>query len=183
VNIGGQVLINQQHMLTKIYFPRIFLPTAAVGANWVDQLISITVLVGFMIIFKGMMPSIGILTLPALWLLTIIMSLGFVYLLSALTVIYRDFKFITPFMLQIMSYASFIQYPAEWLLKDHPNYGYIMAINPMFGLVEAYRAAIIGRGLALNWGHLAISTSVIVIMFVTGLFYFRRTERRFADVA
>jgi lipopolysaccharide transport system permease protein len=183
VSIGGQVLINQQHMLTKIYFPRIFLPTAAVGANWVDQVISFAVLLGFMLIFKGMIPSLGIVTLPLLWLLTVMMSLGFVYLLSALTVIYRDFKFITPFMLQLMSYASFIQYPAKWLLKDHPNFGYILAINPMFGLVEAYRYAIIGRGLDFNWGHLAISMTVIVIVFVTGLFYFRRTERRFADVA
>ncbi len=184
VNVGGQVLVSQQHMLTKIYFPRIFLPTAAVGANWVDLVISMSVLLLAMPIC-GVIPSVGILAVPFLILITVVMSLGFVYFLSALTVLYRDFKFITPFMLQIMSYASFVQYPPEGLLQSKPWIGYVLAINPMFGLVNAFRAALIGTSDKILWHpeFLAISIVISVAMFLVGLFYFRRTERRFADIA
>jgi lipopolysaccharide transport system permease protein len=185
VNLGGSVLINQQHMLTKIYFPRIFLPTAAVGANWVDLAISFGVLLCVMPILR-VLPSIGILAVPFLIVLTVIMSLGFVYFLSALTVLYRDFEFITPFMLQIMSYASFVQYPVpEDMIQKHVWVGYVLALNPMFGVVNAFRASIIGTSDKIHWHpeFLGISVLISLVMFLVGLFYFRRTERRFADVA
>lgn len=185
VNTGGGVLIAQQHMLTKIYFPRIFLPTAAVGANWVDMLISLCVLLIAMPIFR-VHPPLSIFVVPLLIAVTVIMSLGFAYLLSALTVLYRDFKFITPFVLQLMSYASFIQYPVpEEMLTHHPWLGYVLALNPMFGLVNAFRAAILGTSDTLKWHpeFLLLATIISLLMFIVGLFYFRRTERRFADVA
>ena len=185
VNLGGSVLVNQQHLLTKIYFPRIFLPTAAVGGNWVDLAISLGVLMIVMLVL-GVFPSIAILTLPLLILLTIIMSLGFVYFLSALTVMYRDFKFITPFMLQIMSYASFVQYPIpEAYLEKYPWVGYVLALNPVLGVVNSFRAAILGTSEKIRWHpeFLVISIVVSLFMFGFGLYYFRRTERRFADIA
>ena len=187
VSGGGMSLVNQQHLLTKIYFPRLFLPTAAVGALLVDMAISFGVLVSLMIIYHFVptyqfMPTWRLLTLPFLVIITLITSLGMAYALSAITVTYRDFRFLVPFMNQILMYVSFVGYPLEQRLADkHPALVWLGSLNPMFGIVDSFRAAVMNT--PFHPGYLLVSFLVSSVLLVFGMFYFRRTERRFADIA
>lgn len=174
---GGQCLISQQHLLTKIYFPRLFVPTAAVGAYLVDFLISLGIYVLIMAWFQTA-PAWTAVALPALMALTIVATLGAVYTLSALTVLYRDFRYVIPFLVQILMYLSPVIFPVSLVpARFHP----LLALNPMFGIIDAYRSAILGT--PWNWATLGISTASALVLFVFGLFYFRKVERRFADIA
>lgn len=177
VSQSGLSLVNQQNLLTKIYFPRLFVPTASVGAGFVDLAISFAVY-GFILLIYGIAPSSGIIWLPPLILLTALAALGFGYTLAALTVSYRDFRFLIPFMLQAMMYISPVIYPVQMVPKQ---YHWLLAINPMTGIIDAYRSAILGT--PWNLTTLAVSTIVTFGLFLFGLFYFRKTERRFADIA
>ncbi|HSV14045.1 MAG TPA: ABC transporter permease, partial [Tepidisphaeraceae bacterium] len=186
VSQGGLSLLNQQHLLTKIYFPRLFIPTAAVGGLLVDMAISFGVLIALMTIYHFVptyqfVPYWGIVFVPFLTMLTVISGLGAAYLLSALTVTYRDFRFLIPFAVQILSLMSFVQFPAETVVAGHPKLSWVLSINPMFGVVAGFRSAILGQPFHL--GYLLVSIVVSVTMLVFGMFYFRKTERRFADIA
>ncbi len=184
---GGMSLINQQHLLTKIYFPRLFLPTAAVGALLMDMAISFIVLGALIVIYHFVpeyrfTPGIGMLAVLPLVLLNVITGLGVAYFLSAVTVTYRDFRFLVPFMNQILMYASFVGYPApDSLPIKHPILNWIATLNPMYGIIDSFRAAVLGT--TFHPGYLIVSIVVSVVMFIYGMFYFRKTERRFADIA
>jgi lipopolysaccharide transport system permease protein len=183
---GGLSLLNQQHLLTKIYFPRLFIPTAAVGGLLVDMAISFGVLVGLMTFYHfvprySFVPHWGIIFLPLLVALTVICGLAVAYTLSALTVTYRDFRFLIPFAVQILTYVSFVQFPADDIINTHPHASWLLSLNPMFGVITAFRWAIMGR--PFYPGFLLVSIAVSVTMLVFGMFYFRKTERRFADIA
>ncbi len=187
LSAGGMSLVNQQHLLTKIYFPRLFLPTAAVGALLVDMAISFGVLIGLMAVYHFVpvyhfTPSWGILLLPLLVLLTIVLGLGVAYTLSAVTVTYRDFRFLIPFAVQILMYVSFVAYPAPaTLMAKHPVINEVLMLNPMYGIIDAFRAALFGD--VFHPLSLAVATVISVAGCVYGMFYFRKTERRFADIA
>jgi lipopolysaccharide transport system permease protein len=184
---GGMALLNQQHLITKIYFPRLFLPTAAVGGLLVDMAISFGVLGVLMGVYHfvptyGFTPGWGLIGLPVLVLITIVLGLGVAYLLSALTVTYRDFRFLIPFANQILMYLSFVAYPIpESSFAHHPYLRGVAALNPMFGIIEAFRSAVLRT--EFHSRDLAVSVAISGVMFVFGMFYFRRTERRFADIA
>jgi lipopolysaccharide transport system permease protein len=177
VNLAGLSLVNQQNLLTKVYFPRLFVPTAAIGAGLVDLAISFGI---YALVLAGYrtMPSWQIIYLPVLILLTVMATLGFSFLLAALTVNYRDFRFVIPFMLQAMMYISPVIYPVSMVPA---RWQWLLAINPMAGIIDAYRSAILGR--PWNFTTLSISTATTLILFVWGMFYFKKTERRFADIA
>jgi lipopolysaccharide transport system permease protein len=177
VSQAAQSLINQQQLLTKIYFPRIFVPTAAAGAFVVDLLITLGLYACFMPIFH-VVPSWRIVFLPAILVLTVLATLGLGYLLAALTVLYRDFRYVIPFMIQVLMYVSPVIYPASLLPT---RYHALLGLNPMFGIIEAYRSTILGT----PWQPTALASSTVSTLglFVLGLFYFRKTERRFADIA
>ncbi len=177
VTQGGQCLISQQHLLTKIYFPRLFVPTAAVGAFWIDLLISFGLFAVIMAVYQTP-PSASIVFLPLPLVLTVLATLGASYTLAALTVQYRDFRYIIPFLVQALMYVSPVIYPVN-LLPD--RYRWFLALNPMTGIIEGYRSAILGAPWA--WDTLAVSTVSTLALFTFGLFYFRKTERRFADIA
>ncbi len=177
VTQAGLSLVNQQNLLTKIYFPRLFVPTASVGAGLVDLLLSCLVYAGILYYYQ-IVPSIHIVYLPGLVLLTVITSLSFGYTLAALTVVYRDFRFVIPFMIQAMMYLSPVVYPIRMIPE---KYHLLLALNPMTGIIHAYRAAILGT--PFNVEMFAISVSVAMVLFVFGMYYFRKTERRFADIA
>jgi lipopolysaccharide transport system permease protein len=186
LSTGGLSLLNQQHLLTKVYFPRLFIPTSAVGGLLVDMGISFLVLIVLMGFYHFLpayrfVPPWAILTLPLLVLLTVIAGLAVAYTLSALTVTYRDFRFLIPFAVQILSYLSFVQYPADDFIHGHPVFAWFLSLNPMFGVVTAFRWAILGR--PLYPGYIAMSIVVSLALLVFGAFYFRKTERRFADIA
>lgn len=173
---GGMSLVNQQQLLTKIYFPRLFVPTAAVGVAMVDMAIGFVLYAIIMLIY-GVVPSWGIVFLPGLILLTIALTLACSYTLAALTVLYRDFRFAVPFLVQILMYASPVIYPVRMVPQ---RYQYLLVLNPLVGLIDGYRSAILGS----PWNLKALSASVVmtVVLLAFGLYYFRRTERRFADI-
>jgi lipopolysaccharide transport system permease protein len=174
---GGQSLVNQQSLLTKIYFPRLFVPAASVTAGLIDMSLSFVVM-AIIMAFHRIVPGWSILALPALLALTLIAAMGIAMALSALTVAYRDFRYIIGFMVQFMMFASPVYYP----LSNCPErYRWIFALNPMTGLIDGYRSAILNQ--PWNIKVLAISSATSVACFILGLAYFRLTERRFADIA
>jgi lipopolysaccharide transport system permease protein len=170
-------LVNQQQLLTKVYFPRLFVPVAAASVFVVDLLISMG-LYAVVLLYYGVAPSWGIVWVPALVLLTLAATLSIGVALAALTVFYRDFKHIVPFLTMIMMYITPVIYPIGMI---GPRWRLILSLNPMFGIVGAFRSAILG--VEWNFASLAISTASTLGLFTFSLFYFRKTERRFADFA
>jgi lipopolysaccharide transport system permease protein len=169
-------LVNSQQMLTKVYFPRLFVPLASACVYLVDMAISAG-LYGLILLYYGVAPSWQSAWLAALVPLTLVATLGLGLTLASLTVFYRDFKHLVPFLVQILMYVSAVFFPARMVGRWWP----LLSLNPMFGIIDAYRSAI----LSLPWhlGSLAISTAVAVLLFAFSLFYFRKTERQFADFA
>jgi lipopolysaccharide transport system permease protein len=179
---GGMSLVNQQHLLTKIYFPRLFVPTASVGGALFDLLVSLPVFAAMMAIY-GVAPRWTAIFFPLLVAQTALLGAGVAYLLSALTVTYRDFRFIIPFLVQIWMWMSFVMLPLPQKMLDSPRWQSVFAVNPMYGVVSAVRKAVLGYDRGWNPSHLLYSVLITLAVFVFGMFYFRRTERRFADIA
>jgi lipopolysaccharide transport system permease protein len=177
VSTSSQSLVNQQALLTKIYLPRLFVPSTSIGSGLVDFAVSFSVFGGLMA-YYGVPPGWGMLAVPFLVVLTIVASLGTGLLLSAVTVTYRDFRYVTPFLVQAWLYLSPVIYPVAIV---SPDWQWLLAINPMAGIIDGFRAALLGR--PWNLPALGISMVSSLVLLVYGLFYFRRTERRFADVA
>ena len=171
-------LVSQQQLLTKVYFPRIFVPTAAAAVFVVDLIVSLGIY-AVVLMFYRVVPSWTVIFVPLLVALTFIATMSVGLTLSALTVFYRDFRHVIPFLSQILLYLTFVIYPGSMIRQ--PLYRWILSLNPMFGIVMAFRSAILG----LDWDFpcLAISTATALGFFVFGVFYFRRTERLFADFA
>ena len=164
-------------MLTKVYFPRLFVPTAAAGAFVIDLAITLGLFAVILAVYR-VTPSWQIVFLPAILGLTLLAVLGLGYLLAALTVLYRDFRYVIPFMIQLLMYASPVIYPPSLLPEPYRR---LLAFNPMTGLIEAVRSSILGK--PWDFSLLAISATTTLFLAVFGLYYFRRTERRFADIA
>lgn len=181
---GGMSLVNQQHMLGKIYFPRLFIPTSAIGSALVDMALQFGMFLALMAYYQYT-PSWTIVFLPPLILLVMIVASGMAYLLSALTITYRDFRFLIPMVAQIWMWMSFIQMPVPESIQHSAKWQVLLMANPMFGIVAAFRAAMTGEAAAsgFRWMYLVSSIVISLGVFVLGLFYFRKTEKRFADIA
>lgn len=177
VTAAAQSLVNQQALLTKIYLPRMFVPAAPVGGALVDLGISFAVFALIMAFFQQL-PGWGIVLVPLLLLLLLAAALGIGLFLAALTVSYRDFRYVIPFMMQAGMYISPVIYSAGMI---PPEYRYALALNPLMGIIDGFRAAFLNR--PFDWMLLTISATSSIGMLVLGMFYFRKTERRFADVA
>jgi lipopolysaccharide transport system permease protein len=173
-------LLNNQHMMTKVYFPRIFLPITASAVFLVDLAYALGVY-ALILFWYQFVPAWTIVFLPILILLTYIATLSFGVLLAALTLFYRDFRHIIPFLVQLMMYVTPVFYPASIFTDKKPYLGWLLSLNPMFGIVEAYRSLILGT--RLNLPCLVISSISALVLLVLGVYYFRSTERRFADFA
>jgi lipopolysaccharide transport system permease protein len=174
---GGGSLMNQQNLLTKIYFPRLFVPTCVVGAALVDMSISFGVFFVMMAAY-GVHPTWEIVFVPGLVLMTALVASGMAYLFSALTVMYRDFRFLIPFMVSTWQFCSPVGYPLDprrqwirWLLR----------INPLYGIINAYRSALLGQ----HWDFAGLAMSIVEVaaILLFGMYYFKKMERRFADLA
>jgi lipopolysaccharide transport system permease protein len=168
-------LANQQHLLTKVYFPRLFMPVAAASVFLVDLVYSLGIY-AFVLLYYRVIPSWTIVFLPLLIVLTLIATLSMGVMLAALMVFYRDVRHIVPFLTQILMFLTPVIYPLSALSAKYHGF---LALNPMFGIVVAYRSAIFGED--WNWPVVAISTTSAIMSFLVAVFYFRRTERRFAD--
>jgi lipopolysaccharide transport system permease protein len=174
---GGTSLVNQQHLLTKIYFPRLFVPTAAVCGVLMDTLISFVVFIG-LALYYGVMPGPNLLLLPVVAVQTLMAALGIAYALSALTVSYRDFRFVVPFLVQIWQFLSPVVYPTAIVPEA---YRPIFALNPLVGIIEGVRWCTLD--VPISWTVIAVSWLSTITLFAFGAMYFRKTERRFADIA
>ncbi|MBA3915696.1 MAG: ABC transporter permease [Acidobacteriales bacterium] len=177
VNQASMSLINQQSLLTKIYMPRLFIPASALGSGLLDLAVSFLVF-GLLALYYGSPIGLGALALPILILLTAAASLGIGLTLAAVIVTYRDFRYVVPFLIQLWMYVSPIIYPVSIVPE---RWQPLLALNPMAGLIDGFRSALFGR--PWNLTALLISSCSTVVLLVYGLFYFRKTERRFADVA
>jgi lipopolysaccharide transport system permease protein len=178
ISVGGMSLVNQQNLLNKIYLPRLFIPSSVIGSSLVDMSISFTVFSAMMLIF-GFAPAWTIVFVPLLILLTMITGLGFALSLSALTVTYRDVRFVIPFLVQILMLISAVAFPSRVLREG--GVSWLKTINPIAGVIDGWRGAIF-RGSEFHVGHFVYSVLAVLALFVWGLFYFRKTERRFADI-
>jgi lipopolysaccharide transport system permease protein len=180
ISLGGLSLINQQTLLTKIYFPRLFVPASAVGGALIDMAISFGVMLGLMA-WNHIWPTWAFFGLVPMMVLLNLASLGIAFLLSAVTVSYRDFRFIIQFMVQAWMYLSPVIYPVRVV---PPRFQWALALNPMYGIIEGFRWSLLGQALQpMNLENLTISAATSIVLFIFGLFYFRKTERRFADIA
>ncbi len=176
INEAGRSLVNNRNMITKVYFPRLVVPTASVLAGLVDFSISFVVLIGLMLYFR-VTPTQAVWTLPLFLILTLVTSLGVSLWASAMNVIYRDVGHIIPFVTQLGLFLTPIIYSTS---RISVKWRLVYALNPMVGVVDGFRWALLGTS-APDTGLLAVSIGVALVVLVTGLFYFRRMERTFAD--
>jgi lipopolysaccharide transport system permease protein len=170
-------LIGNANMISKVYFPRLVMPASAVVVSFVDFLIASVMLVPLMAWYH-FVPSIRIVTLPLFVILAFAASLGVGLWLCALTVKYRDFRYVVPFVVQLGLYISPVGFSSSMIPQQYRLFYYL---NPMAGIIDAFRWAVIGNT-SLYLPGLLISIVVSMAFFVTGLWYFRRTERTFADI-
>jgi homopolymeric O-antigen transport system permease protein len=178
IGSAGQSIIGSQSIVTKVYFPRLIIPMGAVGAGLVDFTISLCLLLAMML-WYGVTPGWGLVLAPLVMLGLTIAALGVGTLLSALTVAYRDFRYVVPFMIQLWMFAT----PTIYLQADAavgPRGRLLLPLNPAYGLIANFRSAMLGE--AFDYYALAVSGAVSLIMLLGGCLYFRRVERGFADI-
>lgn len=175
---AGDSLISNAGMISKVYFPRLVIPTSAVIVSFVDFLISSIILVGLMI-WYGFAPNLRMLTLPLFVFVAFAAAMGAGLWIAALNVKYRDFRIIVPFVVQFGLYISPVGFssnivPEQWRL--------LYSLNPMVGVIDGFRWAILGGNTQLYWPGFLLSLSLVLVILVTGIVYFRKTEKTFADV-
>jgi lipopolysaccharide transport system permease protein len=171
-------LVHSGHLITKVYFPRLLVPTARVLAGLPDLGLSFLILLGMVWWYGLLQPRTPLLWLPALALLTFVAALGLGLWLSALNVRYRDIQHAVPFVIQLWLFATPIAYPTSLLPEP---WRVLYSLNPMVGVVEGFRWALLGSGHAPGVS-LAVSAGAALTTLITGAFFFRRIERVFADV-
>ncbi len=176
VTASTNSLISNANMLRKVYFPRLTLPVASVGAPLVDYLAGFGVLLGLMVWYQ-VQPTPQLFLLPLFILATLVAVSGVGIGLAGITVSFRDFRYVVPFMLQVWFFVTPVIWPVT-ILPEH--YHWMLRLNPMGGTIEAFRDAVLG--LPINFGALGLSSGVAVISLIAGLAYFGWAERRFADV-
>ena len=173
---SGNSLVGNQNLLTKVYFPRIIIPGATVGAGLVDLAISFLVLIGLMIYYDVGL-TWGILLVPVILIFTTILALGVGMWTSALNVKYRDIRFALPFAIQLWMFLSPIIYPSTFVPA---KWRWLLTLNPLTGLIDGFRAALFAQ--RINWATLAISIAITLAILVYAAYVFRRMERSFADI-
>jgi lipopolysaccharide transport system permease protein len=171
-------LITAQNMLTKIYFPRLIIPLTPVFNRLVDFVISLALVFLLMAWFK-IAPTVWVIMLPLMVVLMMLTAAGLGMWLTALSIQYRDVKYGSSFMIRLLMYAAPIVYPLSLVPE---KYRLIYALNPMVGVVEGFRAALLGTR-PMPWDMLLEASIVSILIFLGGAFYFKRLERHFADVA
>jgi lipopolysaccharide transport system permease protein len=179
---ASNAMVANASLVQKVYFPRLILPITAATTGLVDFAIASLILAAMMI-YYGIMPGlIGLITLPVLILTAVLCSMGVGLLMASLNVKYRDVRYALPFAINILMYVTPVIYPVT-MLNSYPGAKAAMTwLNPMSGVISNARAGLLGHSL-FQWDVLGISLLVSVIYFVIGLYYFRSTERYFADIA
>jgi lipopolysaccharide transport system permease protein len=174
---SGNSLVNNEHLITKVYFPRLVIPASTVLVSLLDFAVAGTVLAGMMVYYR-IAPGVGVWALPLLVLQAVCAALGIGLWLSALNVRYRDIRHVIPFLTQCWLFATPIAYPSSLVPRQ---WRVLLGLNPMTGVVEGFRWALLGTKADVG-GLLALSTLITIGLLVSGVVYFRRMERTFADV-
>ena len=173
---GSNSVLANANLISKVYFPRIIVPSSVVAVAFADMAITAVLALG-LFAWSGFVPTIQVLLLPAFVLLALAAALGVGFWLSALTVRFRDVRFIVPFLVQFGLYATPVGFSTFSVPEE---YRALVALNPMVGIIEGFRWCLLGTG-ALGAGVLPVSAAVSVVLLVSGFRFFRATERRFAD--
>jgi len=207
---AGNSVVGSERLITKIYFPRLAIPFASVGAALVDFAVAFTLMLVLMVWYQ-IVPTAQLLLVPVLVAMLTLAALGVGTLLAALNVAYRDFRYVIPFLVQLWMFATPSVYmdvnaaveksapaatasadaedsrrstldaqPGDSQPTEPSTLSRLVALNPMTGLIAAFRAAVLGS--AVPWGSLAVSAAAVVLLFVVGCLYFRRVESSFADI-
>lgn len=178
LNGSSNSLVQNQNMLTKVYFPRLLVPTSAVAVALIDFLIALLILAGMMVWFQYT-PTWRILLLPVLTAIVILAAMGAGLWFAALNVKYRDFRYVVPVLVQFGLYASPVMYETHLIPE---RFRLIYSLNPMVGVIDGFRWAILGSESFVYLPGFIVSLVILCLLLVGGVLYFRRVERTFADV-
>jgi lipopolysaccharide transport system permease protein len=173
----SNVLIANQPIITKVYFPRLILPISTVITKFIDFGIASIIIVGMMFYYGYAPRLVGLFILPLLLIITFMASVGLGLFLASINVKYRDVRYALPFFIQILMFVTPVIYPAGIAGK----YSWILALNPMMGVIQSARAALLGTTV-LNWLLVFISLVATFILMLFGIYMFKKTERYFADI-
>ena len=177
---SGNSIIGAQDMVKKIYFPRLIIPLSKAIVGLVDFSVALVLLV-ILFLYYGIVPSGNIVFLPVFLLLTIISSLAVGIWLSALTIRFRDFQYVVPFMVQFGLYVTPIAYPTDVVVKNLPSWATaLFYLNPMAGIVEGFRWCLLGG--ETPSGYFWLSIVFVFVLFISGVFYFKKIEKTMADI-
>ncbi|HXL80266.1 MAG TPA: ABC transporter permease [Pyrinomonadaceae bacterium] len=169
-------LVSNANLITKVYFPRLFIPAASVGAGLVDLGVAFLLLIA-LCIYYGVALTMNLLLVPLFILLMALLALGVGLLSAAMTVKYRDLRHALPFIIQLWMFASPVIYPASVVPE---KWKWLLLVNPVAGIIEGFRASLTGR--PFNWLHLFISAAITFALLIFSVYIFRRFEDTFADV-
>lgn len=170
-------LVGSAHLITKVYFPRLVIPLSRVFAGLIDFAIAFVILLGMMVWYR-ILPGAGVLFLPVFLLVAMLSAFGVGLWLTALNVKYRDVRFVVPFLVQFWLYASPVAYSTSLVPE---KWRWIYGLNPMAGVIEGFRWALLGRA-APDFEMMTVSLFIVMVILVSGLFYFRKMEQTFADI-
>jgi len=176
VTQAGQSLVVSNNLISKVYFPRLIIPFSSVGTGIVDFGVSLVVMFAMMAWYRVAFGP-WLLMVPVFFVGTVLTALGVGTLLAALVIAYRDFRYVLTFLVQIWMFASPVAYPLSVVPE---KYRLWYALNPMVGMISGFRSALLGE--PLPWGCVAVSSAAALVSVFVGLLYFRRSERRFADI-
>jgi lipopolysaccharide transport system permease protein len=181
ITSAGNSVVGSERLITKVYFPRLAVPLASVGAALVDSAIACGLLL-ILMLYHGVVPGPSLLLAPLFMALILLAAIGVGTLMAALNVAYRDFRYVIPFLTQFWMFAT----PTVYMQPDGDAPAalrMVLALNPMNSLVAAFRAAVLGEaGGPIAWGQVAVAALLSVLLFLAGCLYFRKVEDSFADV-
>jgi lipopolysaccharide transport system permease protein len=176
VSTSGNSLVGNAHLITKVYFPRLIVPAAAVGAGLVDFALAFVILVGIMA-YYGVVPTSNLLMLPAVLALTVLFTLAVGTWLAALNVKYRDVRFALPFLVQLWLFVSSVIVPSSGVPQPWRR---LLVLNPVSALIEGWRASLLG--LPFDWLALSVAAGLTAFALLSAAYYFRRVEKDFSDI-
>jgi lipopolysaccharide transport system permease protein len=176
VSTSGNSLVGSMQLVSKVYFPRLIVPLSSIGAGLVDLLVS-TVILLLLMLFYGVSWTGNLLLAPLLMVGVILCALGVGTILAALTVSYRDFRYVIPFMVQIWMYVTPVVYGVGFIPE---TYRWLLFLNPMSGYIDGYRSSFLGQ--PIDWIAIGVSVALSLLLLIIGIAYFHKVERRFADV-
>lgn len=170
-------IVGSANLITKVYFPRLIIPLSASLSGIVDYAVASVILLGLML-YYGIVPGVAMLLVPMTLIGAFIAATGMGLWLSALNVKYRDVRYVVPYFIQLLMFATPVIYPVTFVPEP---YRWILALNPISGVIEAHRSCFVGHK-PIDWDMLALSLIVGLVIFISGLYFFRSTEKTFSDI-